>query len=245
MNRSKLLVMLTVCLAGTVLLASVTGAAVYNIRPCTLSSTALQDYFTSIGQTINTATDQNGTALWTSTISHNSTFTIMLELGGDVSRNAVGLYNEGTPSIRYEVFPDWAGPGWFAIASFDVAFDGHLMVNLFDEHAGWQGAKHYYDVNSEMFGFYIEVPAVLGPSQIFYSEDDENGYIPETTEYRPQNLVYAATGSSLGSWWLTFQNTPSDETHMTFSDVIIFLESVNVTPVEPTTWGAIKSLYAK
>jgi hypothetical protein len=221
--------------ALTALSAASVPAAGLNIRPVSVAGTALQDYFTSVGQSINVNTSQVGTALWTTTLSGNSTFTIKLALGSP-STHAIGLYSDGASSTHYQIFPSWAGPGWFTVTSFDVGTKGHVVSNLFNENALWQSSSDYYGVNSQAFGFYIDQPSASLITS--FSEDDEN------PGEMPMNVVYAATGSSVGSWWLAFQAAPHTGDGE-YKDALVFLESVNLTsPALPSTWGKIKNLYA-
>ncbi len=224
---------------STALSASLASAAVMNPRPVAFNGTALQSYFTSVGQAIDVNTDQKGNALWTTTLSGNSTFTIKLKLGGPATSKAIGLYNDGAPSTHFQIFPATAGPGWFTVTSFDVGAPGHVVSNLFDNTATWKGSTSYDGVNSYAFGFYMDRPTGGGS---VYGEDDENaGGAPDNA----MNLVYAATGSSVGSWWLSFQAAPKLADGGSFTDGLIFLESVNggTSPVQPTSWGGLKNRY--
>lgn len=159
------------------------------------------------------------------------------------------MYNDGASATHFQVFPANAGPGWFSVTSFDVGTPGHVVANLFNDAAQWQSTANYYGVNSQAFGFYIDAGAAvagtqskqqLRPTSLVsnYSEDDENPGVVA------MNLVFPATGNSVGSWWLAFQATSGIDGYE-FTDALVFLESVNLTsPVQPITWGGIKSLYA-
>jgi hypothetical protein len=210
--------------------------ATLNTRPVPINGASLQAYFDFVGQTINVNTDQEGNALWTTTVSGNSTFTLQLELTGNASQNAVGIYNDGAPGTLFQIFPGNAAPGWFAIASFDVGIPGRVVVNLFDDNAVLQSSTSYLGVNSGDFGFYLS----NATGATYYSEDDENA------GGAPQNVVYAATGTSKGSWWLAWEDSSYSTGDRDFDDLVMFLESVNLpSPVQATSWGAIKSLYKR
>ncbi len=229
------------CLALTSFAVSAASAAVMNTRPVSVSGSTLQSYLNSLGQTINVNTDQAGNGLWTTTVSHNSTFTIKLALGGPLNNQSIGIYNDGGAATRYQIFPATAGPGWFCVTSFDVGTPGHVVSNLFDANAMWQGQVSYTGVNSSAFGFYVDNSAGAG---VCYGEDDEN---TGTAPYNAMNLVFPATGTSVGSWWIAFQSTPKESDGSgEFTDALVFLESVNgPTPVQPTTWGALKNQFRR
>src|SRR5262245_10939668 len=69
-------------------------------------SGSLQGYLNGVGETINVNTDQDATQTWQTTVSNNSTFTLMIELAGNAASNAVGIYNASlaAPPL-YQVFP--------------------------------------------------------------------------------------------------------------------------------------------
>lgn len=212
--------------------ASLASASALNARPVTINGSALQAYLDGKGQTITVNTDQIGNALWTTTASHNSTFTLMLELSGNASGNSVGIYNDGATSTLFQIFPGSAAAGWFAVTTFDVGQPGKVVVNLFDQTATWQGQTTYMGVNSASFGFYIS-----GPNGTYFTEDDENGG-------SPQNVVYMGTGTSTGNFWLCWEDSAYSTGDQDFDDFVVFLESVNQPmPVLPSTWGQIKGQY--
>ncbi len=208
-----------------------------NIRPVHVDTPTLQTYFTSIGQTIDVQADQAPIALWTTSPSNNSTFTFKLEttLG-----NAVGLYNGGMCASEYELFPAEATAGWFAVTSFDVGAKGRVVVNLFDNMALLRSSTVYTGVNSDAFGFFVHPLGWFHPDNCYHSEDHENG-LAQT----PQMLVFPATGRGAGSWWLAIQSNSNLNTPTSFSDALVFLESVNITPAVPATWGTIKRMYSR
>lgn len=196
---------------------------------------SLQAYLTARGQALNVYADQWDIQCWSTTVSGNSTFTIMLELSGLANANSVGVYNCGLPNPPlYPIFPAVAGPGWFAITSFDVGVPGRMITTLFDNTAAFMGQTVFLGVNSASFGFYLQ-----GPGGLFFSEDARNGG-------NPQMLACPGTGTSAGQWWLCFEDTPfgAGDPASDFDDFVLFMESVN--PPVPTiqrTWGGIKAIY--
>jgi hypothetical protein len=193
---------------------------------------SLQNYFNSVGQTINVNTDQMDVQAWATTVSNNATFTIQLELAGNAAGNSVGVYNTtgGPNPTLFEIFPGSAGVGWFAVASFNVGGPGNLKVNLFDNNANFVSQTSYSGINSNSFGFYLMDPSPT----VFYGEDSRNGGAA-------QALVYSGTGTSAGQWWLAFEDTPFGVGDDDFDDFVVFMESVNApVPTIQTTWGYLK-----
>lgn len=196
-----------------------------------LNGASLQAYLNSVGQTINVYTDQFDIPCWSTTVSNNATFTIQLELAGNATGNSVGVYNCGdaAPAL-YEIFPGAAQPGWFAVASFNVGGPGNLVVNVFNSSAILVSSTAYSGVNSSNFGFYLQDP----DANVYYSQDARNGG-------DPQALVYAGTGTSVGQWWLAFEDSPFAASDQDFDDFVMFMESVNKpVPAIQTTWGGVK-----
>ncbi len=220
----------TTLLAVAVFAASASAVDLRNPQ-VVFNDTDLQSYFTSVPENINVATDQVNAQVWTSTVSGNSTFTLMLELAGYAGQNAIGVYNGDAASpTLYQVFPGYASPGWFAVASFRA--NGTLIVNLFDENAVGQGTTSYTGVDRNKFGYYLQSPAGT-----LFTQDYRNpsGY--------PQALAYAGTGINAGSWWLCWEDLPWLSADRDFNDAVLFLESVNPTPVRQDSWGALKARY--
>lgn len=219
---------------GTIALVAIAGTASAALRvpQIAVGGGGLQGYLNSVGESINVNTDQNAAQRWASTVSNNSTFTIQVELAGNASSNSLGLYNASNPSPPlYQVFPGAATAGWFAVASFRTA-PVRVVVNLFDANAALQGTVTYLGADKNDFGFYL-----MGPGGLFYTQDSRNGG-------NAQALTYAGTGLNSGSWWLCWEDLPigggSDQDH---DDAVLFLESVNPTPVSKTSWGQLKSRF--
>ncbi len=212
--------------------ASAASAAALRVPQIPVNGTSLQTYLNGVGESINVPTDQADAQEWASTVSGNSTFTMMIELAGYAASNKVGVYNGDavSPSL-FQVFPGAADAGWFAIASFKPG--NKLIVNLFDATATLQSTTTYLGVNSQDFGFYLK-----GPGGTFYTQDVRNG------GGLAQAITFAATGGNAGSWWLAFEDLPrSGVSDADFNDAVLFLESINPTPVGTTTWGGLKSRY--
>lgn len=190
---------------------------------------SLQGYLNGVGEAINVNTDQLDAQTWSTTVSGNSTFTLMLEYAGNAGSNALGVYNGNAASpALYQVFPGVAIPGWYATAHFGTS--GSLVVSLFDDNSAYQGQSSYSGVNKNNFGFYLQ-----GPGGTFYSQDYRNPGGDAMV------LTYAGTGVNAGSWWQCFEDThPGDRD---FEDAVMFVESVNPVPAANTSWGRLKGLY--
>jgi hypothetical protein len=80
-------------------------------------------------------TDQNAAQTWASTVSHNATFTLMIEFAGNEEhqRHRDLQRRDAVPAL-YQVFPGAASSGWFAVASF-LSGPTRVSVNLFDQNA--------------------------------------------------------------------------------------------------------------
>ena len=193
---------------------------------------SLGSYFTSVGESINPAADQLDAQVWTTSISGNATFTLMLELAGNANSNAIGVYNTGGPPVPplFQVFPGAATAGWYATAHFA---GGNLVVSLFDNNAVYQGNSNYAGVNANGFGFYLQ-----GPGGTFYSQDTRNGG-------NAQMVTYAGTGVNFGDWWLCIEDLPYQYPNCLtdYEDAILLLQSVVPTDTKANTWGRVKAAY--
>ena len=208
-------------------------ASAFNLRvpQIAFNNASLQGYLNANDGGINTLTDQLDAQVWTSSVSGNASFTLMIELAGNASQNAIGIYNPTAPPNPplFQVFPGVASAGWHASAHFG---GGNLVVTLFDNNAIIQGQTFYAGVNPNAFGFYLQ-----GPGGTFYSQDARN---PGGAAYA---LTYAGTGQNFGDWWECFEDLPPGSNDLDYDDAVLLLQSVVPTPVGSRTWGALKSLY--
>jgi len=156
----------------------------------------LQGYLNSVGESINVNTDQLDAQVWTTSVSGNATFTMMIELAGNAAAKNIGVYNSnaGPSPTLFQLFPGAASAGWYVTAHFA---SGNLSVALFDKNGVFQGSNSYSGVNATGFGFYLQ-----GPGGTFYSQDARNG------GGNPQILTYAGTGNNFGDWWECFEDLP-------------------------------------
>jgi hypothetical protein len=220
-------------LALSALLANTGPALAFNLRSpqVSFSSASLQAYFNGLGESINVASDQLDAQAFQSSVSDNSTFTLMIELAGNAPLNTIGIYNAAAASPAfYQVFPGAAADGWFATCHFSVG--GGLLVYLFDNNGVLQGSTSYSGVDRNNFGFYLQ-----GPGGTFYSQDYRN------VGGTPQALTYAGTGQNYGDWWECFEDLPYGGQYTDFEDAILLLQSLAPTPARTTSWGALKAGY--
>jgi hypothetical protein len=209
------------------------ASAALRVPQIVVNGGTLQGYLNGVGEAINVATDQQDIQRWASTVSNNSTFTIQVELSGNAGSNTVGLYNAAlaAPPL-YQVFPGAATSGWFAVASFRTA-PIRVVVNLFDNNAALQGTITYLGADRNDFGFYLQQAA----GGVLYTQDARNGG-------NAQALTYAGTGLNSGNWWLCWEDaTPAQGADNDYDDCVLFLESVNPTPVNKTSWGQLKTRF--
>lgn len=222
----------TILLGSVVTIALASSAfAAPRVPQVAVVGGSLQGYFNGVGETINVLTDQQDISNWATTVSGNSTFSLMIELAGNAASNSIGIYNAGVPApTLYQVFPGAAATDWFATVAFRN-FPTRVVVNLFDNNAVLQGTTTYLGADRTNFGYYIQ-----GPGGTWYSQDYRNGG-------NAQALVYPGHGINAGQWWLAFEDASvTGGSDQDYDDAVLFLESVNEsTPVSTTTWGQLKT----
>jgi len=78
------------------------------VPPTSPDGVTLQDYFNSIGETINVETQQLDAQVWDgSGAPANKTFTLQIEIAGYAAQNTIGVYNTNggpTPTL-FQMFP--------------------------------------------------------------------------------------------------------------------------------------------
>ncbi len=197
----------------------------------------LQIRLDGYGEAIDVLADQQDGLVWGSTISNNTTMTIQFELSGNPHGNSMGISKLSATALGTtlnglaQVFPASAGTGWFAVASFRPG--NTLVVNLFDANAVTQGASVYSGVNRSLYGYYVS-----NGSGTFHSHDGLNA------DHKAHALAFAGTGQNKGSWWLAFEDSPIiNYGDKDYDDALIFMESVNPTPVAQTSWGSLKARF--
>jgi hypothetical protein len=223
----------TAAFAAAILVVSASAASAFGPRipQVALNPASLQGYLNANDGGINVLTDQVDAQVWKSSVSGNATFTLMIELAGNATANAIGVYNSADPPNPplFQIFPGAATAGWFATCHFGPG--GSLTVLLYDQNAVSQGSTGYAGVNRNSFGFYLD-----GPGGRFYSQDSRNGG-------NAQILTYLGTDANFGDWWECFEDLPWNQGDNDFDDAVLLLQSVAPTPVSAHTWGALKALY--
>jgi len=192
---------------------------------------SLQSALNSLGETLNTLTDQLDLQAW-NVPSGSASLSLRMEIAGNASSNNIGVYStsDATPALCL-VFPGAAAAGWYATCVFSSG--NHLVVSLYDNNNVFQGSTNYSNISSTSFGFYLQ-----GPAGTFYSQDYRNA------GGHPQILTYAGTGTNAGKWWECFEDLPYESSDVDFQDAIMLLDSSFLpTPTRNGTWGALKALY--
>lgn len=210
-----------------------TASAALRVPQVPVLGGGLQGYLNGVGESINVLTDQNAAQRWAATVSNNSTFTVQVELSGNAASNSIGIYNASAavPAL-YQVFPGAATTGWFAVVSFRSA-PTRAIVTLLDPNAILQGSTTYLGADRNDFGYYLQ-----NSGGTFYSQDSRNA------GSAAQALTFAGTGINSGQWWLAWEDTAiGGGSDQDYDDAVLFLESVNPTPVNKTTWGSLKARF--
>ena len=224
---------------STVMVALATTAAParagLRVPQIPFASAGLQGRLNGFGESIDVLTQQQDGLVWGTTFSGNTTLTIQFDLAGNVGDAEMGVakLNGAGNAVTglAPVFPSVADNGWFAVASFRPA--GVLIVNLFNPNAVLVGTMNYTGVNGALFAYYL----TTGPNT-FYSHDGFNG------DGKAHALAYAGTGQNAGCWWQCWEDAPiANYSGADFDDAIVFMESLNPTPVTRTTWGKVKARF--
>jgi hypothetical protein len=200
------------------------------------SSGALQTRLNGFGESINVLTQQQDGLVWGSTVSTNSTMTIQFELAGNPHANEIGiaaLDPTGTIVTGYDaLFPSAdLATGAFAVASFRPG--NVLKVNVFDASAALLTTLSYTGVNRSLFAYYIKNPGGTFTSHMGFNADS-----------KVHALAFAGTGENTGCWWLAWEDaTIASYASADFDDALVFMESLNPTPVSHTSWGSVKARF--
>jgi len=220
---------------AAIAVTSAPAQAALRVPQIPFSSAALQTRLNLVGESINVLTQQQDGLVWGTTVSGNSVLTIQFDLAGNTNDAELGIAKlDATGKFvtgLAPVFPAVSDNGWFAVASFHSG--GALVVNLFNPSATLVGTMNYTGVNSALFAYYIK-----SSGNTFFSHDGFNG------DGKAHALAYAGTGQNLGCWWLCWEeSTIANYSEADFNDAVVFMESLNPTPVTRTTWGKVKARF--
>ena len=211
------------------------ASAALRVPQIAFGSSALQSRLNGLGESINVLTQQQDALVWGSSSSGNTTLTIQFDLNGNVDDAEVGIAKLDATGKSVTglcpVFPAVADNGWFAVASFRTG--GALIVNLFSQNAVLVGSMHYTGANPALFAYYIKTAAGT-----FYSHPGFN------TDGKLHTMTFAGTGQNAGCWWQCWEDQPIvNYGDMDFDDALVFMESLNPTPVVRSTWGGVKARF--
>ena len=226
----------------SVLLASLLGVVVLGapaqaglcVPQTSFACTSLQSQLNALGESIDVLTQQQDGLVWTTNASLNSTMSIMFQLAGNPNQDEFGIAGLG-PAGRLSglctVFPANAfSTGYFAVASFRSG--GLLTVNLFDASATVINTTTYTGVDRTRFVYYVK-----NAEGTFYSHPGFN------TDGRVHSLVFAGTTMNRGSWWMAWEDSVNPPATADYGDGLLFLESLNPTPVSHGTWASLKARF--
>ena len=231
----KLVTRMTAIFAVAVLAFSASVAGAFSLRaPQVAFVTApLQGNLTAWDGFITAATDQIDAQSFTTGITGNTDFTLLLR-SASANGDDIGVYNTswvvGPPAL-YQLFPPAATNGWSVACHFTAG--GVLQATLYDGSFVQQGTVSYSGVDRNHFGFYIH-----GAGGLWYSQDGRNGN-------KPQILTYAGTqsGHNFGDWFECMEPNAYAAGTSTFNGAVVVLQSVQPVPVRAGTWGALKASY--
>jgi len=220
---------------AAVAVRSAPAQAALRVPQIPFASAPLQTRFNLVGESINVLTQQQDGMVWGTTVSGNSVLTIQFDLAGNSNDAELGIAKlDGTGKFvtgLAPVFPSVSDNGWFAVASFHSG--GALVVNLFNPSAVLVGTMSYTGVNSALFAYYIK-----SGGNTYFSHDGFNG------DGKAHALAYAGTGQNTGCWWQCWEeSTIANYSGADFNDAVVFMESMNPTPVSRTTWGKVKARF--
>ena len=225
-------------LASVVALAvlGVPAQAALSVPQIAFNSAALQARLNGFGESINVLTQQQDGFVWGSTISTNSTMTIQFELAGNPDGNEIGIAAlDGSGTIVTGLDPLFPSAnlatGSFAVASFRPG--NVLKVNVFDASAALLTTLSYTGVDRTLFAYYIKNAGGTFNSHMGFNADGKE-----------HALAFAGTGENTGCWWLAWEDvTIASYAGADFDDALVFMESLNPTPVSRTTWGSVKARF--
>ena len=88
-------------------------------------------------------------------------------------------------------------------------------------------------MNRSLFAYYIKAGA-----NTYYSHEGFN------SDGLCHAMAFAGTGENTGCWWQCWEDSPiSGYGGADYNDAVVFMESLNPTPVSRMTWGKVKARF--
>lgn len=149
---------------------------------------------------------------------------IVIEIAGQASSNAFGIYDVFDPANRVEMFAGSAGAGAQALLSMDDT--GRVYRNFTDTGSVFGG---------NLFGFYLDTPA-----GVWFSETGLNGDSADhMLAYEGEGDRIKLPNSFAGVWAdnefvLAWEDLPQGQWDYDYNDFVVMVESITGVP-EPGT----------
>lgn len=240
----KLFIVFSLLICSACFVAGNALATPFNVRPVyTAGSTldSLQTIFTGIGSSINVRTEQESAAIFTNqTSGSNAAYVASLSWNADSYPFEFGIYEYGNMANTLAVFIDstsstgQSNPGDWTTINFDTVL-GAVYTEY--HNAGVPGSM-VLDITydwMDSFGFYFSWNDLAGATNIYYSEDDQNGnngasflaYMANGNDV----TIGGLTGNDADHWYVAMEGWGGITD---FNDIVVQLESVQPVP-EPAT----------
>jgi hypothetical protein len=200
----------------------------------TFAFAALQNCLTGLGESIDVLTQQEEGLVWGTDVSTNASMSILFQVAGNPNQDEFGIVGfnaTGSLSGLCPVFPpDKFNVGYFAVASFRSG--GVLRVNLFDATATVINTFTYSGMDRSRFVYYLKNDHGTYFSHMGYNADG-----------KVHSLVFAGTNANRGNWWMAWEDSANPTDQADYNDGLLFLSSLNPTPVSHASWGAVKARF--
>ncbi len=176
---------------------------------------------------VDAANDMLGDSIdsyWSITGAGGSVSTMIIEIAGNSSANAIGVFDKGNAANRVQLFsgPQSAG----AQSLLSIKNDGSVYVNFGDSGT---------DFAANAFGFYLE-----GPGGLFFSDSALNASgADQMVAYQGTGTDYIAVGGNAPGLWtdnefvLAWEDT-ANSGDQDYNDLVFIVESVIPVPAPAT-----------
>lgn len=214
---------------GLALLVTPAGAT-FRSPQVPISGTGLQSLLGAQGQTLDVTTDQQYPVQFDGLGVAPSFFATIFMQSIGTPTLPLALYSQYDPSpepAHVVVAPTGMLAGWRAVASYGQSPYG-LVVSLFDETGALQATTTI--PNAPVSGLLF---ALVSPTGLLFPVDARNA------GQQPRLLFYQGTGAHAYDIWICGETDGDSD----FDDAVYLVENFSLTPVRPTTWGALKARF--
>lgn len=200
----------------------------------TVNGTGLQALFAAQGQAVAVGTDQQVPPdVELANVGKPGTLNLFVHPLGSSADPLYLYFHFGGQNPPLYLIADTMPAGWFTWVTYDAGAE-RLNAIIFDQNGVDQGVGYSW-FHPPIAGMSFAITTATGR---FYAFDSDNA------DHAAHILYYRGTGTHAFDGWLCVENrTAAAGGDFDFADDVYLVEHLGATPVQRTSWGALKARF--